>query len=91
MEIKEYEVAKKQIKRNCRIKFGLAMGGLAGLLIGGKFALKTLDIDIREYPWGIISLPVYFGIGYATNHYARKEPKELSKLTKKFEESQEDI
>jgi len=88
MEDIEYETRRKEIKRKCRTRFGLIVGGLAGLLLGGKFVLKNLDIDITQFPWALTQFPVYFAIGFATNHYAKKEPRDLNELYKAYKENQ---
>jgi len=80
MDFEEYEYRKKMIKATCRTRFGLIIGGLVGLLIGGKVVLKTLDIDITEYPWNLIQLPAYAAIGAATVYYSMKEPRDLFEL-----------
>jgi hypothetical protein len=88
MNYESYKKNEKEIKRKCRTRFGLIVGGLAGLLFGGKFALEKLDIDVNKYLW--IQYPAYVSIYTSAFYYARKEPKRLSVLDEIYEKNKEE-
>jgi small neutral amino acid transporter SnatA (MarC family) len=85
MDIQEYKQEEKRIKRQCRARAALIMGGLAALLLGGKAILKKLDVDVRDY---ILAPGLAYPIIMATAfYYGNKEGTELIKLDKEYAEN----